>query len=186
MSKFDEIAEHLSDTEKTHMAMTRKLIHSAFSEDTNSALRALLFDRDNLHISVEQYITRNSWHPIPLMMLVMCGTVVLLTAYLLLSGQLPAATGLLTFGLAFVSFIPVWRTNFNKWREAQMLRLLFPGLECQSENNNSTEIQKLTEKFRDEIAALRMNSDVKTWTMKDYLILWMKSEYEEEHAERSA
>ncbi|WP_043003038.1 hypothetical protein [Comamonas testosteroni] len=186
MSKFDEIAELLSATEKTHISMTRMLLHNAYSADINKVIRALQFDCDSLRLSVDQYITGKSWHPIPLMMLVMSGTVVILTAYLLVSGKLPATTGLLTLALAFVSCIPVFRTNINMWREAQMHRLLFPGLECQSENNNSTEIQKLTEKFRDEIAALRMNSDVKTWTMKDYLILWMKSEYEEEHVERSA
>lgn len=186
MSKFDEIAEHLSATEKTHMSITRTLLHSAYSADINTVIRALQFDRESLRLVVDKHITSKSWHPIPLMMLVMSGTVVLLTAYLVVSGKLPTATGLLTLALAFLSCIPVWRTNINMWREAQMLRLLFPGLECLSENNNITEIQKLTEKFEDEIAALRMSRDVKTWTIKDYLILWMKSEHEEATTERSA
>lgn len=173
MSKFDEIAVYLTNAEKHHLALTRQLISRAYSEEVNTIIGALQTDSDDLRNAVEKHVAANRWHPVPLMMLVMCSTVVLMTACLLIDGQLTGVAGLVTFGVALVSFLPVWRTNLARWREAGNWLMLLPGLSCPAEVRNTDEVQNQVAKFSDVLADLRLNQDVKAWTMKDYLVVWM-------------
>lgn len=116
MSKFDEFAEYLSNTEKLHLAMTRQLINNAYSEDVSDVIVALQTDSEKLRFAVEKYVAINRWHPVPLMMLMICAVVVLMTAYLCVVGKLTGVAGLMTFGITLVSFAYVLRANMERLR----------------------------------------------------------------------
>lgn len=174
MSKFDEFAEYLSNTEKLHLAMTRQLINNAYSEDVSDVIIALQADSDKLRFAVEKYVAVNRWHPVPLMMLMICAVVVLMTAYLFFVGKLNGGAGLMTFGVALVSFVYVLRANMDRLRAGKKLLTLLPGLACPAEVNNIDEIQKLTTKYKDVLANLKLNQNIRVWTMKDYLVVWLK------------
>ena len=173
MSRFDEIAHFLTNPEKTHLAMARKLIASSYKKDLNEIIAALLADSDELRAAVEKHVAANRWHPIPLMMLAICMTVVFMTAYLLIDKKLTGAAGLATFVMALISLIPVWRTNLERWHAGKNWLMLLPGLACPAEVRNTVELQKLVNKYSDELTHLKINKDVKAWTMKEYLVVWM-------------
>lgn len=169
-SRFDDIADLLTESDKFQLAMTCHLLESANEHDTDKVLKGLHCDNSALLESVNAYIDRYSLSK-QLTMLVSAGVL----------GGVTAALKYDEFGLATEIFVVLilaaiayglvgwWR---QRNRQSQ-LRLLLRGLGAHVDSVEHQAIQRVVQKHRDALAPYALPADVKSWTMREYLIAFL-------------
>lgn len=169
-TRFDDIAEFLSEADQFQLAMTRVLLEETYSFDVPSIIHDLQHDQQALTLNVNAHCDKHSRNSQAVCLLALYGACIWFGVETYPELGLGSVVFVLINVALLVYAVQAWIAQ--RMRKTKLKKLL-PGLEAASETVELNAIQGIVKNYRADLAPYALPTEVKDWTMREYLIAFL-------------